>query len=179
MDKWDEEELHRQTSFDGTHGRFCCIGIKLQEVLKGNEKEILKRFWEISQNVDLFIGHNVFNFDFPFIYQRSIINGIKPGNLNFAKYRNDPIYDTIQEWNKWAFSKEGFKSLDTLSKVLAFPTSKDEMDGSMVWDYFQSGKIEDICKYCMKDVELTRLIYYKMTFNQLPENIKPVKEDLF
>ena len=52
------------------------------------------------------------------------------------------------------------------TKVLGFPTSKDEMDGSMVWPYFQEGRIDEICAYCMKDVELTRKVYYKMTFEE-------------
>ena len=175
----DEEELFRKTSFDGTHGRICCIGVIWEndagkihkEVIKGEEKEILVRFWHIAQTVDLFIGHNLFGFDFPFIYQRSIINGVKPRELSFARYRNSPIYDTQQEWCKWN-GKESYKSLDTLSKVLGFPTSKDEMDGSQVWDYFQDGKIEDICTYCMKDVELTRKVYYKMNFKDLPTEIE-------
>ena len=58
--------------------------------------------------------------------------------------------------------------LDTLAKVFGLPTSKDEMDGSMVADYFKQGKIEEIKKYCMKDVELTRKVYYKMTFEPMP-----------
>ena len=171
----DEDELIRKTALDGTHGRICCIGVIWEddlgrshsEVISGEEKDILERFWKISQTVDVFIGHNVFNFDFPFIYQRSIINGVKPRELSFAKYRNNPIYDTMQEWNKWANGSAQYKSLDTLAKVLGFPTSKDDMDGSMVWDYYQEGKIEEICTYCMKDVELTRKIYYKMTFKEL------------
>jgi len=82
--------------------------------------------------------------------------------LSFVRYRNIPIYDTMKEWDLWSFSKA--QSLDTLAHVLGLPTSKDEMDGSMVWKYFQDGKMEDICKYCMKDVELTRQVYYKMNF---------------
>ncbi len=172
-----DDEIHRMTSFEGTFGRICCIGIikevngkeTLKEVYSGTEKEILEKFWITAKDVDRFIGHNIWEFDLPFIFQRSIINGIKPRILNFARYRNVPIYDTMKEWSLWSFEKN--QKLDTLAKVLGLPTSKDEMDGSMVWDYFQEGRIEEICKYCMKDVELTRKVYKKMVFEEEAESL--------
>lgn len=167
------EEIHENTSFEGTFGRICCIGIIKEdsegiihkEALSGNEKEILIKFWDTAHGVVRFIGHNIWNFDFPFIYKRSIINGVRPLPLNFARYRNTPIYDTMMEWELWNTGKA--QKLDTLAKVFGLPTSKDEMDGSMVWKYYQEGKIEEICKYCMKDVELTRQVYYKMSFDEM------------
>lgn len=87
----------------------------------------------------------------------SIINAVRPRtDISFARYRNKPIYDTMVEWELWNMDRTRVQKLDTLAKVLGLPTSKDEMDGSMVWQYFQDGKIDEICKYCMKDVELTR-----------------------
>lgn len=167
-----DDEIRRSMSFSGEYGKICCIGvikensqgIIVKEVFSGTEKEILTKFWEVARDVDRFVGHNIFEFDLPFIYKRSIINGVKPRELSFARYRNMPIYDTLKEWDLWSYN--GKQSLDTLSKIMGFPTSKDEMDGSMVWDYFKDGKLEEICKYCMKDVELTRKVYKKMTFTE-------------
>lgn len=165
------EEIYEETSFEGTFGRICCIGIIKEgdngilqkEVFKGTEKEILTKFWLAAAGVHRFIGHNIWEFDLPFIYKRSIIHGVRPRmDINFARYRNMPIYDTQQEWELWGFRKA--QKLDTLAHVLGLPSSKDDMDGSMVWQYYQDGKLEDIYKYCMKDVELTRQVYYKMTF---------------
>lgn len=169
-----DNEIHSMTSFEGTFGRICCIGIIKEdekgiiqkEVFSGDEKEILTNFWNAASGVHRYVGHNIWAFDLPFIYKRSIINSIKPIPLNFARYRNIPIYDTMMEWELWNIKKA--QKLDTLAKVLGFPTSKDEMDGSMVADYFKQGKIEEIKKYCMKDVELTRKVYYKMTFESMP-----------
>ena len=167
------EEIHLDTSFEGTFGRICCIGIIKEgperiiqkEVFSGTEKEILAQFWKAAADVQQFVGHNVWNFDLPFIYKRSIINRIKPRlDISFARYRSIPIFDTMMQWELWNIDKNKIQKLDTLAKVLGLPTSKDEMDGSMVWKYHKEGKIEDICKYCMKDVELTRQVYYKMTF---------------
>jgi predicted PolB exonuclease-like 3'-5' exonuclease len=166
-----KEDLYLSTSFDGTFGRICCVGFIKEDgeitkgVLEGTEEEMLKKFWEIAQNVDLFIGHNIFEFDLPFIYKRSIIFGIKPSkNISFAKYKNDSIFDTMFEWEKWAYGEK--HSLDTLARVLKLPSSKDTMNGSEVWSYYKEGRLKEIQEYCMKDVELTRLIYYKMIFEK-------------
>lgn len=171
-------ELHESTSFEGTFGRICCIavikenerGILIKEVYSGTEKEILIKFWETARDAHRFIGHNIWNFDLPFIYKRSIVNGVKPrSDISFARYRNYPIYDTMMEWELWNVMKS--QKLDTLAKVLGLPTSKDEMEGSQVWEYYQAGRIDEICRYCMKDVELTRKIYYKMTFEEKPKDL--------
>jgi predicted PolB exonuclease-like 3'-5' exonuclease len=169
-----DNEIHSMTSSEGTFGRICCIGvikegptgIITKDVYAGTEKEMLTKFWDTAAGVWRFVGHNIWAFDLPFIYKRSIINGVKPLPLNFARYRNVPIYDTMMEWELWNVMKS--QKLDTLAKILGLPTSKDEMDGSMVADYFKQGRIEEIKKYCMKDVELTRKVYYKMTFEEMP-----------
>lgn len=172
-DRVDLEQIYRETGFDGTFGRICCIGFIKEDgvvqrgVLSGDEKEMLREFWRLSENVDRFIGHNVYEFDLPFLYQRSYILGVKPRKLSFAKYRDLPIYDTQYEWSIWAFDKSKNHKLDTLAKVLGLPTSKDEMDGSMVWDFFQNGRQKEICDYCLKDVELVRKVYYRMTFEDM------------
>jgi predicted PolB exonuclease-like 3'-5' exonuclease len=170
-----DEEIHGDTSFEGTFGRICCIaiikedenGIIQKEIFSGDEKEILENFWKAANGVHRYVGHNIWGFDLPFIYKRSVILGVRPLPLNFARYRNIPIYDTMTEWDLWNYGKS--QKLDTLAKVLGLPTSKDEMDGSMVADYFKQGRIDEICKYCMKDVELTRKVYYKMVFEEMPQ----------
>lgn len=170
-----DDDLHHGTGLDGTFGRICCIGyIKedgkiTRDVIKGEEKEILKKFWEIARDVDLFVGHNIWAFDLPFIYKRSIILGVKPRfNISFARYRNEPIFDTMIVWDLWNMDRYRQVSMEVLAKALDLPSSKDEMNGSMVWSYYKQGKLDEICKYCMKDVELVRKIYYKMTFEEMP-----------
>lgn len=180
FEELDEDEIHRSTSFDGTFGRLCCIGVikegpqgtLFKDVLRGTEKEMLTQFWELGKGVFRFVGHNVWGFDMPFLVQRSIINGVRPLPINFRRYVKEPLYDTMLEWTFWNLDRDKFPKLDTLAKVLGFPTSKDEMDGSEVWDYYKAGKLDEICTYCMKDVELTRKVYYKMTFEQMPEEKK-------
>lgn len=180
------DETYARSSFDGGFGRICCIGYIKETgsgiergVLKGDEKKMLQDFWRLAADVNLFIGHNVFGFDFPFIYQRSIVHRVKPRfDLSFARYRKNPVFDTMCEWTLWAYDSGTKRSLDALSKVLGLPTSKDQMDGSQVWPYYQAGRIDDICTYCMKDVELTRQVYYRMIVEDPPVYEKAVQDDI-
>lgn len=164
----DFEKYIEQTSFDGGFGRVACISYGINDepvkTLCSDEKKILQDFWEVARNIDLFIGFNLMDFDLRFIYQRSIVLGVKPTrDLNFARYRNNPIYDIMHEWKKWNMNAS--ISLDTLSKILSLPTSKDgAIEGKDVAKAYADGKIKEICEYCEKDVELTRKIYKKMTF---------------
>ena len=186
----DEEELFENMSFDGAFGRICCIGyikerdgeVIAEGVVSGEdvpagrqENKILSTFWEVAQDVHQFIGHNIYEFDLPYIYKRSLINSVKPRyDISFARYRNTPIYDTMREWDLWGDPRKAV-SLDLLASVFGLKSSKDEMDGSKVWPYFQEGRLEEIKKYCMNDVVLSRQVYYKMT-SQILE--KPTEQSL-
>lgn len=157
----------RGTSLSGEFGRIFCIGYAINdqpaECLVGDEKKMLEDFWQIAKDSDLFIGHNVMDFDLRFIYKRSVILGVKPAKeLPFARYRSEPIFDTMKEWEKWG--SQG-ASLHKLALALGLESSKSEgIDGSKVYDFFLAGKADDICRYCQRDVEVTRRIYNRMKF---------------
>lgn len=166
-----EEELFRQTAISGDFGRIFCIGYAINnegvEIIKGKENEILQEWWQLADKADLFIGHNIMDFDLRFIFKRSVINNIRPSakhlNLSFARYRSYPIYDTMREWEKWSAS---FIKLDTLAKILGLPSSKSGgIDGSQVYDFYLIRQYAKIYKYCKKDVILTRDVYRKMVFD--------------
>src|SRR3989338_1796613 len=162
------ESFIAKTSLDGAFGRIACLSYVIDDgpvkTLCGDEKKILQDFWEVAKEIDLFIGFNILDFDLRFIYQRSVVLGVKPTReLNFARYRNSPIYDVMREWAKWDMQDK--ISLDTLAKVLSLPSSKGgSIEGKDVAKVYKDGRIKEICEYCEKDVELTRKIYNKMTF---------------
>lgn len=163
----DFETFMRNTSFQGEFGRIFCIGYATNndqiECLSGDEKDILQDFWTIAKDAKLFIGHNIMEFDFRFIYKRSIIHKIKPSrNLSFARYRGEPIFDTMKEWEKWGAVGA---SLHKLCLALGITSSKEKgIDGSKVYDYYLAGKGDEIIKYCKRDVEATREVYKRMVF---------------
>ncbi len=165
-----KDYVYRQTAISGDFGRIFCIGYALNDqdvkVISGEEKDILNEWWQIANEADLFIGHNIMDFDLRFIFKRSIVHKIKPNakhlNLSFARYRNYPIFDTMREWEKWSSS---YIKLDTLAKILGLPSSKDGgIDGSQVYDYYLANRYDEICDYCMRDVILTREVYKRMVF---------------
>ncbi|PIP26153.1 MAG: ribonuclease H [Candidatus Moranbacteria bacterium CG_4_9_14_3_um_filter_40_7] len=179
----DFEQYLLSTSFDGAFGRILCIAYAIDNqpieclCYDKDEARLLKEFWEIVSSISSpsynpnypdhgvqFIGHNVMDFDLRFIYQRSIVNKIKPAyDLSFARYRSYPIFDTMKEWIQWG---QGNVGLEHIALALGIPTPKDGIDGSQVFDFYQQGKIPEIAKYCRRDVEATRAIYKRMTFGE-------------
>lgn len=179
------DEEFRRLALDGDIGRVLTIGLIVEHDdqvihrgLLGRERQTmmfhldeartLRGFWKLLKgfNVrrDLIVGHNVFDFDLPFLYKRSVIQRVRPSvELSFARYRSQPIFDTMHQWNKWSPRK--YVSLDRLAKVLGMESSKGQgIDGSRVYDKFCAGCHGEIADYCMRDVELVRTIYYRMVF---------------
>lgn len=181
------EEEFRRLALDGDFGRVLTIGVIVEHDgqvncrgLLGRERQTmmfhldeartLRGFWKLLNgfNVsrDLVVGHNLFDFDLPFLYKRSVIQRVRPSvELPFARYRSRPVFDTMHEWNKWSTRK--YISLDRLAKVLGLESSKGQgIDGSLVYDSFCKGRHAEIADYCMRDVELVSKIYYRMSFSE-------------
>lgn len=65
----------------------------------------------------------------------------------------------------WAW-RPGIK-LEELAEVLRLGLRKTEgMDGSCIYDRFREGCHREIADYCIRDVELTREIYYRLVFEK-------------
>ncbi len=173
----EADQQWRKTSFDGGLGHICCIGwsvddepaqeLHIQSVV--DEFMLLTNFYYSLHDLfnsrpnkrPVFIGHNLIDFDLRFIQQRSVILKVKPPiEIPFmAKTWDDSVFDTMKRWDA-----QNRTSLDKLSKSLGF-SGKGDIDGSMVADYFADGRINEIAEYCKSDVELTRDVYKRMTFN--------------
>lgn len=174
--KWLEEnkgEAIHKTALDGAFGEIVVIGVAINNeppVLfyredwqsPDRETDILQRFNDFlcekankCNTVPQFIGHNITKFDDRFIFQRSVINGVKP----YYTTTRQNTYDTMTEWAGYG----GTVSLDKLCKVLGIE-QKGDIDGSKVWQYVQNGKINEVAEYCGKDVERVRQVYKRMNF---------------
>lgn len=165
----NEAELIKKLSLSAATAKIVCLCYALEpprdsevQVLEGEERAIIKNFWELASECSLFVGHNILDFDLRFIYQRSIIHQIKPSrDLPFARFRSAPIYDTLHEWSKWG---REHTSLDTLSRALSLPSPKAALDGSKVYPYYRAGKLAEIIDYCKCDVDSVRQVYRRLTF---------------
>jgi hypothetical protein len=134
-----------------------------------NEAKTLKSFWNLVGRVnpyqDLFIGHNILDFDLAFLVKRSIINRIQPPKISFRRYQQNPIFDTMWEWSLWRYRI----SLSDVADAIGISSPKqDGIDGSRIYDLFRAGKHQDIAAYCMRDVECAREVYYCINFLQAP-----------
>lgn len=185
------DEQFRLLALHAEYGRVLAIGIIVEQdnqvircgVLgrdRGarrfhlDEARTLRGFWKLLADFDtrrdLIIGHNVLDFDLPFLYKRSRISRVQPSILlNFARYRHAPIYDTMREWAHWDL-RAGMLSLTHLAEILKVGIAKTYgIDGSRVYDEFLAGNHELIAEYCLQDVRLVRAVYYRMVFPEGPE----------
>ncbi|WP_338409515.1 3'-5' exonuclease [uncultured Flavobacterium sp.] len=135
----------------------------------GEEKKILKDFSNLlNENfhltTHLLCGHNIKEFDIPFIARRMIINGIAlPGKINLfgKKPWEVPHLDTLELW-KFGDYKH-YTSLKLLTKILGIPSPKNDIDGSEVARVFYKEKnIDRIVTYCEKDVIAVAQVFLKM-----------------
>lgn len=183
---WETEEQYRKTACDANLGRILCIGYAEQDetgavIERGcfgwreetgdfelAEEVILAEFWQylrgFNTHRDLIVGHNILDFDLPFIVQRSIIQNVRPTvDFYFGKYKNAPIFDTMHVWDCWKWG--GKTSLKKLAYALGLECPKaDDIDGSKIYDAFIEERFEEIHKYCLRDVETTRNAWRKMNF---------------
>jgi hypothetical protein len=185
------EEQFRDLALHAEKGRLLAIGIILEEDghiahqgLLGRDRKsgdfhldearTLRSFWQLVQGFhlqnDLLIGHNILDFDLPFLFKRSVIHRVKPSiQIPFRRYQRQPIFDTLWEWTCWRHRI----SLHDLAKALHIESSKEDyIDGSIIYDYFLDGRHAEIALYCMRDVECTREIYYRLNFIEAPALVK-------
>ncbi len=163
------EADYRMTALSGDFGRVFCLAYAIEppagspvEVLSGPEPELLAAFWKLAKDVDLFVGHNVLDFDLRFLLKRSIVHGVKPSReLSLARFQSRPVYDTMREWERWGSE---FISLEKLARVLGLESSKKDLHGDQVHDAYLRGEHERIKTYCKADVELTRRIHKRLTY---------------
>ncbi len=163
-------------------GKVICIGIGclvqrdgewkllLKALTSHDEKVLLNQFCEaihrfLERFPDLrFCGHNIREFDIPFLCRRMVINGMqlpecmqlhgkKPWEINHL--------DTLELWRFGDY--KNFTSLSLLAEVLGIPSPKDDMDGSMVGKvYWEDGDLDRISRYCLQDVHTTAKVFLRL-----------------
>ncbi len=109
-------------------------------------------------------GHNVREFDFPYIARRMIVNALPlPDILDVAgkKPWEVKFIDTMDLW-KFGDYKH-YTSLNLLTHILGIPSPKDDIDGSQVASvYYEDDDVERIARYCEKDVLATAQLFLRL-----------------
>src|ERR1043165_5575730 len=186
--KWSVEEGEAaQAFFDkagilAEFGKVVCISmgclvekdkewkLMIKSFAGDNEKELLQDFcssinrFSKHQKYPTFVGHNIKEFDLPYISRRMIIHGLclpECLRLHGKKPWEVPHIDTMQ---LWAFGDyKSYTKLSLLAEVLGIPTPKDDISGEDVTRvYWREKDIPRIVTYCQKDVETTARIYMRL-----------------
>lgn len=113
-------------------------------------------------------GHNIKGFDIPCIGKRMLYNGINPpANIRVwdKKPWDMPFMDTSEIFAFGSWTHQKSVSLDLLSCSLNITSPKENMDGSMVSDYFWNKcDCDSIKKYCEMDVDTVMSVMGKICF---------------
>ncbi|MES2330381.1 MAG: ribonuclease H-like domain-containing protein [Bacteroidota bacterium] len=150
------------------------MALKMKSISGKDEVEILRSFTELCNKMQQhhrnfqFGGHNIKEFDIPYICRRLLINGLPLPEclqLHDKKPWEVKMFDTL---NWWKFGdNKNYVSLHLLATVLGIPTSKSDIDGSMVQDvYYKENNLPRIVEYCQRDVVVTANVILR--FKDLP-----------
>lgn len=146
-----------------------CISLRYDDLhdRPGNEKHLVEKILEQLSRYDLWIGHNIENFDWPTIKSRALVLGIPfiaPGFL----------YDTMQAFKRCRFRTtlncvgKPTARLDHIVDFLAFKQQKTAIYPRAHWNtVWLTGKdrrnaMDELVAHCVADVEMTEKVYQEL-----------------
>lgn len=182
LDITSAEAFAQNAGFHAEFSKLVCISVGTMfkgefqtKSFSGKESSFLHEFANFIEkiyskhkdNLKL-IGKGIKAYDVPFITKRLIKNNIKVP-FAFRVWEQKPwetVFLDIQDiWANGNYS-QGLVSLDLMCHFLNIPTSKVNIDGSQVKEYYYTlKKINEIIDYCERDVVATWQVYKKLTKN--------------
>lgn len=179
-DEITPDEFYERAGIWAEFGKIICISVGYFTIknaerqfrtksIIGDEKELLEEFNNLitthfSNPAFVFCGHNIKEFDIPYLCRRMLINGIQiPEKLQLfgRKPWEIPHLDTLELW-KFGDYKH-YTSLKLLTHVLGIPSPKEDIDGSEVRNvYYNEKDINRIKKYCERDVIAVAQVLLRM-----------------
>jgi len=148
-------EKHTSELIDGS----TCVAM--------NEKTLIATFWDVFRkyNTCCLISFNGRNFDAPFLMMRSALFRIRPSRnlMQGTKFNYSQHIDLIDELTFFSGSFYGATrryNFDFFARAFGIVSPKSEgVDGSMVTELYQQGKVDVIAEYCLRDVTATWQLY--------------------
>ena len=136
------------------------------------EGELVRRFFDgIEKYTPQLVSWNGGGFDLPVLHYRGLVHGVSARRYwelgdedkdfrynNYISRYHQRHLDLMEMLS--LYQGRNYVQLDELARLLGFP-GKLGMDGSKVWEAYQSGKIDDIRKYCETDVANTYLVFLR------------------
>lgn len=134
--------------------------LRIKSFYSENEKDVLENFTKMLEQLHaknskwIFTGHNIKEFDIPFLSRRMLVNNIAiPSYIDFQNMKpwDTPVLDTLHLWRFGDYKH--YTSLKLLAAALGVSSPKDDIDGSKVGEVFwEERDLDRIAIYCQKDV---------------------------
>ncbi|MCM1034908.1 MAG: 3'-5' exonuclease [Paludibacter sp.] len=179
----DIEQGWQQAGIYAEYARIVCISVGFCHIDKDDhqwhlrtksfygtdEYSILADFLELlgsffKSPYNNLCGHNIKEFDIPFVCRRALINGLPlPDCLQIAGKKPWEVHfiDTMELWKFGDY--KNYTSLKTLTAIFGIPTPKDDIDGSQVAEvYYKERNPQRISVYCQKDVVATAQVFLRL-----------------
>ncbi len=144
------------------------LSLRVKSLSSHNEKDLLEKFVSLLNNFDQDIltlcGHNGKEFDFPYLCRRLSIHQIPLPTVLDTSSKKPWEVNHIDTMEMWKFGdRKSFTSLDLLTAIFEIPSSKSDIDGSMVNQvYYNEDGLDRISWYCANDVIATAQLYLRM-----------------
>ncbi|HLX37397.1 MAG TPA: ribonuclease H-like domain-containing protein [Candidatus Binataceae bacterium] len=132
-----------------------------------SEEKLVSEFWSRAERfAGTLVSFNGRRFDIPVLELAALRHGIaapahfaddSPARDRHSSARHVDLYDYLTNFG--AVSLTG--GMDLLMKMLGLP-GKTTMDGSMVQEYFEAGRLDEIHRYCRNDVVQTYFLFLRV-----------------
>jgi hypothetical protein len=185
----EEQRAYQRGSLEATSGRILSIAVHVGPIAglvidgltqpqtehifgidaEGNEQaearlltDFLRLMSDFDVECDEIVGHNIIEFDLPFIFQRCVAHNIPARPfVCLSDYNVHGVIDTMRLW--CCGDRRGRASLDDIAWALGIESSKtEEVEGSRIFELYQAGRLGEIREYNLNDVRVTRKVYERV-----------------
>lgn len=155
--------VHRDKDDQQLKVRLKSFADENEAVLLHDFSQLVLKFYN-NTNTHFLCGHNIKEFDVPYICRRMVVHQMPlPNALNIGgkkPWETKHLLDTMEFW-KFG-DRKNYTSLKVLAAILGFPSPKDDIDGSQVGRvYWEEKDLERIAHYCEKDVLATVQLFLR------------------
>ena len=169
----EEDQYFNHSGIYAEFGKVICISLgifrkekdsyyqlRIKSISGDDEKKLLGEFCDLlNQHYNntskfQFCGHNVREFDIPFLCRRFLINGITlPAMLDISGKKQYEL-NTVDTLHLWRFGDyKHYTSLKLLALILGIDSPKDDIEGKDVGRvYWRERNLQRIVNYCQRDV---------------------------
>ena len=159
------------------------ISIRTKSFYGHDEDVVIRSFFDLvaahfdNPLVHILAGHNIREFDMPFLCRRAMIHGISLPKLfqiqGKRPWQVEYVYDTLEMWRFGDY--KNYTSLDLIAALFDIPTPKDDIDGSMVGRiYWENSDLDRIISYCEKDIVTSCKVLMHLLQINYDENLEIV-----